>query len=339
MAAIDLLGKLLTYIPESRISAKQGLNHSWLLTFADPEEEGLSPKPRPFTRWQEIECLKTIDEFRDAIWIEVQVCNVNFCLLEQLSRHLAQDYRKFARSVVDELVVTQEGLVTKEFAEAHGHTPKEASEHAREPAIAFPVDVPDLQVTQSPDEDEKAEEEDIVTTPGGPSYSSATLPRPRARTRTLSSHDPFTHARRSSIFSLHSPSSAVPVPISVGPGTASTTGSYAQFPSAEEPEGSTDRCYTPTTIPVRQRLMSQDCDLGTIGRKDSTNVYRHLRTLSTVSIYESAARPGGLEAVAPIGKLVGVVKTAGAEGLPSTPPEELVAEDKSEKSSPAQPSK
>lgn len=238
-------------------------------------------------------------------------------------------------------MVTQEGLVTKEFAEAHGHTPKEVSEDVREPAIAFPTDVPDLQVTHSPDEDEKAEEEDIVATPGGPSYSSATLPRPRARTRTLSSHDPFTHARRSSIFSISTPGSAMPVPVSVGPGTASTTGSYAQFPLVDEPEGSIDHCGTPTTIPVRQRLTSQvdGCDLGTIGRKDSANIYRHLRTLSTVSIYESAARPGGLEAVAPIGKLVGVVKSAGAEGLASTPPEELAAEDKSEESSPAQPSK
>ena len=73
LAAIDLLGKLLTYIPESRISAKQGLDHPWLLTFADPEEESLSPKPRPFTRWQDIESLETVDEFRDAIWIEIQV--------------------------------------------------------------------------------------------------------------------------------------------------------------------------------------------------------------------------------------------------------------------------
>jgi len=235
-------------------------------------------------------------------------------------------------------VVTQDGLVTKEFAEAHGHIPKGASEHVREPAIAFPADVPELQVTQSPDEDERAEAEDIVTTPGGPSYSSATLPRPRARTRTLSSHDPFTPARRSSIFSINSPSSAAPVPVSVGLGTTSTAGSYAQFPSDDI---SADRCYTPTTIPMRQRRTSQvdGSDLGTIGRKDSANMHRHLRTLSTVSIYESTTRPGGLEAVAPIGKLVGVVKTAGAEGLPSTPPEELVAEDKSEKSSPRQPSK
>ena len=131
------------------------------------------------------------------------------------------------------------------------------------------------------------------------------------------------------------------MPVSIGPGTASTTDSYAQFPLTDEPEGSIDYGYTPTTIPVRQRLTSQadGCDLGTIGRKDSANTYRHLRTLSTVSIYESAARPGGLEAVAVIGKLVGVAKTPGAEGLPSTPPEELAAEDKSEKSSPAQPSK
>lgn len=236
---------------------------------------------------------------------------------------------------MDELVVT------KEFAEAHSHIPKDASEHVREPAITLSAGVPELQVTQSPDEDEKAEAGDTVTTSDRLSYSSTTLPRPRARTRTSSSHDPFTHARRSSIFSVNSPSSAAPVPISVGLGTASTAGSYAQFPSVEDPEGPTDRCNTPTTIPMRRRLTSQTDggDSGTIGRKDSANAYRHLRTLSTVSIYESASRPGGLEAVAPIGKLVGVVKTAGAEGLASTPPEELVAEDKSEKSSSGQPSK
>lgn len=232
-------------------------------------------------------------------------------------------------------MVTPEGLVTKEFAETHGHIPKEATEHVREPAIVF-SDVPELQVTQSPDEDDKAEARDFVNTPGGPSYSSATVHPSFARTRTLSSHDPFTHARRSSIFSLNSPGSAAPVPVSGGLGTASTTRSYAEFPTVEDPEGSTDCCNTPTTIPVRQRLTSQGDggDFGTIGRKDTANVYRHLRTLSTVSIYESAARPGGLEAVAPIGKLVGVAKTAGAEGPASTPPEELAAEEKSEKSPP-----
>lgn len=76
-AAIDLLGKLLTYFPESRISATQGLSHPWLLSFADAEEESLSPKPRPFTRWRDIERLDTINEFRDAIWTEVQVCNMD----------------------------------------------------------------------------------------------------------------------------------------------------------------------------------------------------------------------------------------------------------------------
>jgi len=239
--------------------------------------------------------------------------------------------------VVDELVVTEEGLVTREHVEVHGHVPNGASEHVKLPSIDFPADIPELQVIQSPDEDEKTEAVDIVTTPSGPSR---TLPRPSTRTRTLSSHDPFTHARRSSIFSLNSPGSAAPVPVSVGLGTTSTSSSYAQFPSVDEPEGSTDGCYTPTHVSARQRMASHvdGSDVGTIGRKDSANMYRHLRTLSTVSIYESAARPGGLEAVAPIGKLVGAVKTAGAEGPPSTPPDELVAEDQSEKSSPGHPS-
>jgi len=51
--------------------------------------------------------------------------------------------------------------------------------------------------------------------------------------------------------------------------------------------------------------------------------YRHLRTLSTVSIQENGARPGGLAAIAPIGKYVGAAKTAGADAPPSSPPTDL----------------
>lgn len=131
-------------------------------------------------------------------------------------------------------------------------------------------------------------------------YSSATIPRPR---RISHQADPYaTFSRRSSaIFASHSP---------IAPMSGITSGSsFAQFPVLE---GADD--LTPSVpVHVRSRVPSM-ADGGT---------YRHLRTLSTVSIHETGARPGGLAAIAPIGKYVGAAKTAGADAPPSTPPHQL----------------
>jgi mitogen-activated protein kinase 7 len=118
------------------------------------------------------------------------------------------------------------------------------------------------------------------------------VPRPRKN----SQHpDPYgTFSRRSSaIFGgAHSPH-------------ASINNTLTHFPILDDGDDE-------VTIPVRSRLSSMI----------DGSQYRHLRTLSTVSIHESAARPGGLAAIAPIGKFVGA-KTGGADAPPSTPPTEL----------------
>jgi hypothetical protein len=65
--------QMIRYKPEARITAAKALEHPWLAAFYDPEEEEWGPKPQLFTRWKEIESLNTVEEFREAIWEEIQV--------------------------------------------------------------------------------------------------------------------------------------------------------------------------------------------------------------------------------------------------------------------------
>jgi hypothetical protein len=134
--------------------------------------------------------------------------------------------------------------------------------------------------------------------------SSVPIPRPR---KVSQQPDPYaTFSRRSSaIFGgpSHSPAAST---VNLTP---SRVPSFAHFPVLDDGDEPTPS----VAVPVRSRLPSM-VDGGH---------YRHLRTLSTVSIQENAGRPGGLAAIAPIGKYVGAAKTAGADAPPSSPPTEL----------------
>lgn len=138
-----------------------------------------------------------------------------------------------------------------------------------------------------------------------------------SRPRKLSQHaDPYgTFSRRSSaIFGANVGVGGLaqsPTPSGVGIFPGSNASSLAQFPVLDENEDTTPS----VAVPVRSRLPSI-VDGGQ---------FRHLRTLSTVSIHEKAERPGGLAVFGAIGKLVGAQKTEGADGPPSTLPEELRA--------------
>ena len=70
---LDLLSRLLCYEPERRITAADAMEHPWLAAFYDPEEEAMNGVPQPFTRWKEIEGLETLEQFREAVWNEIQV--------------------------------------------------------------------------------------------------------------------------------------------------------------------------------------------------------------------------------------------------------------------------
>ena len=130
------------------------------------------------------------------------------------------------------------------------------------------------------------------------------IPRPR---KTSQHPDPFaTFSRRSS--AIFGGPQYSPVVSSAG-GNASQASMLTYFPVLDE----TDDPTPSVAVPVRSRMPSM---------ADGSH-FRHLRTLSTVSIHESAQRPGGLSAVAPIGRFIGAQRTSGADAPPSSPPSEL----------------
>jgi hypothetical protein len=60
---------MLAFDPKSRITVVEALQHPWLATYHDIEDE---PEcPIPFTRWHDIEKLETLEEFREALWDEI----------------------------------------------------------------------------------------------------------------------------------------------------------------------------------------------------------------------------------------------------------------------------
>ncbi|KIK09036.1 hypothetical protein K443DRAFT_500378 [Laccaria amethystina LaAM-08-1] len=68
--ALDLLSKMLAFDPSDRITVPEALEHPWLTSYHDISDE--PDCPQKFERWREIERLNTLEEFREALWNEIE---------------------------------------------------------------------------------------------------------------------------------------------------------------------------------------------------------------------------------------------------------------------------
>ncbi|EDR14096.1 uncharacterized protein LACBIDRAFT_244909, partial [Laccaria bicolor S238N-H82] len=68
--ALDLLSKMLAFDPSDRITVPEALEHPWLTSYHDISDE--PDCPQKFERWREIEKLNTLEEFREALWNEIE---------------------------------------------------------------------------------------------------------------------------------------------------------------------------------------------------------------------------------------------------------------------------
>src|ERR1700679_723636 len=68
--ALELLAKMLCFDPSERITVPDALAHSWLSAYHDPLDE--PDCPVKFEKWREIEELRTMEEFREALWNEIE---------------------------------------------------------------------------------------------------------------------------------------------------------------------------------------------------------------------------------------------------------------------------
>ncbi|GBE86566.1 Mitogen-activated protein kinase SLT2/MPK1 [Sparassis crispa] len=283
--AVDLLTKMLTFDPASRITVAEALEHPWLSSYHDVGDEPTCPEK--FGRWTFIEGLETLDQFREALWNEIQ------------------DYRREVRSVgADERSTRSPSLRGKESEISPEKADRVPSPHVAAVSPEKPV--------QSPEATETAKDVDWTAKETN-GHTNAQVPEPGKVV--VEEVDPVvTYARRSSFMAPARPSR-----------TNSTYSNYSssQFRS-HQPATSTDGASAhggessvvfpgqqDYVVPARSRTASMYG--GSVSR-------RLLRTLSTVSIYESGEGfAGGLADIAPIGRYI----VERDEALPSGMPHEL----------------
>lgn len=68
--AIELLRRMITFDPTERISVAEALKHPWLSTYHNHDDE--PDCTESFQRWRDIEELESHDDFKRALWDEIQ---------------------------------------------------------------------------------------------------------------------------------------------------------------------------------------------------------------------------------------------------------------------------
>ncbi|EFI27394.1 CMGC/MAPK protein kinase [Coprinopsis cinerea okayama7 len=307
--ALDLMAKMLSFDPSTRVTVLESLEHPWLAAYHDESDEPECSER--FERWREIEKLETLDDFRKALWDEIE------------------DYRREVRGllpVVDPLELKErdadkerDATKEEEFSETKApegdvqngkDTPSadvSVSTVPSEPAVETPPTEPTAPVAVV-DTSLKSTAASII------SANKVMVDSPESQHVQTSKGgtDPVvTYARRSSIMQPSRQGSTYnsPVPstqylptfiegqsLNLGGDAASILGASGigagagnsiAFPSTQPPG---------YVVPARSRTGS------TVGGEVNR---RLLRTLSTVSIHEpSQGKVGGLAGVAPIGKFI-----------------------------------
>lgn len=356
ITALDLLEKMLSFDPSGRITVPEALEHPWLSGYHDVNDE---PEcPTKFERWRDIEKLETIEQFREALWKEIE------------------DYRREVRMIALEMVDDEPALlrspsVLSVVDEGGDKVQAEVIDEGR--VDATQVDGPDDSAKEKVEEPGhgEARQEEVETIPpladfpsketsvekrrnsGSSTQGSSLLAYPTQRVSAVARDPLVSYARRASMFGAHSsrgslyegvtglPSDSCP-PTSTGThptptrassfiddGSGVNFGGYAlgsghakdsssstaggiAFPSMQQRDG--------FVVPARSRTASMAAGYD-VPRK-------LLRTLSTVSIYESlgpvagggeGGDPGASSDVAPIAKIIRERRTE-ADAPPSEMP-------------------
>ena len=280
-AAIDLLEKMLSFDSTTRISVAQALEHPWLSAYHDVNDEPACSQK--FDRWREIEALQTVEELRAALWDEIN------------------DFRREVRAVgaeADEQPSSLPSEIPLRSLSAPSEAPLSPQREDLSPAVARSRQ---QSASNSPLNERRTSMDDRA--------------RPRMRAR-----DPVvSYARRTSTISVRDRDSAVlaepeGLPVTITrtppedeglPPTGSGVNAFP-FPSSGPPEG--------YVVPARQRTNS-------VAGGPTAAGSRLLRTLSTVSIHETA--DAGIAAeVARLNR----AKETGADAPASEMPKEIGGE-------------
>jgi serine/threonine protein kinase len=256
--ALDLLEQMLSFDPTTRITVPDALEHPWLAAYHDVNDEPICAQK--FDRWRDIEGLETIEQFRTALWAEIN------------------DFRREVRAVGAE--------ADEQLSPLPSEMPMRSLSVPSEAALSPQREDRSPVVTRSRRQ----------STSNSPFHERRNSIESRARPRT---RDPVvSYARRTSVYSARERDSVFFAEPDGLPVTMTRTSSFAgedpglpptgpgvnafPFPSTGAPEG--------YVVPARQRTTS------TVGGPGGTGS-RLLRTLSTVSIHETVNASAAAEVV------------------------------------------
>jgi hypothetical protein len=299
---------MLAFDPMDRITVLGALEHPWLASYHDEEDEPNCPET--FEKWRKIEELETLDEFREALWNEIE------------------DYRREVRGVNLDL----SGLPIRTPSIATDIFPR-ADDASRAPGTSEPkivaertyakADVNTEENVEAEKEEQEGEQEEAKTSAHAQhSPSPEYFLRRGALTSTAPTDPVVTYARRSSIMQPSRQGSTYNSPLP----SAQHLPTFTEGPTHAEPgslgPGSVVFPSQGYVLPARSRTGS------TAGGEFTRKL---LRTLSTVSIHESAeGLAGGLAGIAPIGKYIVEAQTTEADAPPSEMPREFGIDEASE---------
>lgn len=287
---------MLSFDPSTRISVTDALAHPWLANYHDENDEPECPEP--FDKWRQIEKLETLDQFREALWKEIE------------------EYRKEVRGIDVEVDYLARGESRKRSVER-----REARVVPDSPE-ALPTELEekkDTVVEEVGTKLELREREDGVGRIASSSTTSDTQPRPGT------SADPvMTYARRSSFMGSRQ-SSTYPSPVV---SAHQPLPSYTDGLMHREHGTSTGGIAFPThdrtesyVVPARSRTASMMA---------GGEPCRLLRTLSTLSVHEPLAAsieglPGGhgMAGATDVVKYIMGAQTTAADAPPSEMPREF----------------
>lgn len=288
---------MLAFDPSDRISVLDALEHPWLSAYHDVADE---PEcPAKFEKWRDIEKLETLDEFREALWEEIS------------------DYRRQVRGVNLDL----SGLPLRTPQITFGASAQSKAEHeAKFPNVFEPEPTIAEESESISEEDFKEIVEDKRANEAGRQVSSSP---DQIRQQITSPIDPVvTYARRSSILQPSRQGSTYNSPL---PSSQHLPHHNVESPKNADPNLGPGTVVFPSqgfVVPARSRT-------GSTAGGEMTR--RLLRTLSTVSIHESAeGLAGGLAGIAPIGKFIVDRQTEEADAPPSEMPHDFGIDETSE---------
>ena len=267
--ALDLLRQLVVFDPQCRLTAAQALEHPWLASYHDVEDEPSCP--HKFDRWKYLEELDTVEQYREAILKEIQECR----------REVRSSHRDLSPPRTPGTGVH---TIEEETGDEDHLTP-----------MPFPTsETPPRQA--SPTSFRRHERNLSVAEALAEAQATNILPQTDPVVAYARRSSTYIPSRTNSSYSVHRM-----------PSSSDTGGNTVAFPTVPQDY----------IAPARSRTGS------TVGYHTAER-RRLLRTLSTVSIYETGeGRAGGLQAIAPIAKYINDQDRSGEEELHSEIPRGL----------------